>query len=587
MTCVRAALVALCGLLVFNVPAPTQTRPAAPSAARPTYLILIDVDSLDANDARKARILTGAFVDGLDPDDRVAILSVTSTPGAVEATTNRLTARAALESIVADGASQQANRMSLAEAIAVVTGDTRVIERLQKEAYEHRGGGLAPFSQRAKAVAWGVISPTNRLVIATTQLLGRTRDTSGRLTVVWLTNHLCSAGADADSGIAPLIKAAVAAHTPISIAVPTSAVSATAYDGYRSLAAATGGIVISGIGSIDTTAQALLKATAGPEGRRADPAGISELTSLRRCAERSAKGSAYLGLVEQYRAGDADAAVAALTSWTPLQLASDVVPLPSLAALEAAVAMHTEIGVRPGLTSRVHLLIARRALEAVWSRQPDNAVCHRCLLAIAAYSKEAVRDLRITDAGGDAAVMVALGSVLEVPTSLETQPGLDRADPPAADLSRAADLYRSALAIEPGFAEAQLRLGRVLGIQHHTGEAIAHLGRARLQTTDPRLLYLASLFLGEIREAMGDSKAATTAYRAAIQSRPDALAARVALARLLQASGRFNEAGQVLREKLAARPVRPPARDPWQEYFRGSPEDLARELSALRQAVRR
>ena len=579
----RSALLVACALLAV-LPGHARTRPVAPAVARPTYLILIDVDSLDAGDARKARILTGAFVDGLDPDDRVAILSVSSSPGTVEATTNRLAARAALEAIVAHGASQGAS-MSLAEAIAVVTGDTRVIERLQKEAMEGRAAGLAPFSLRAKAVAWGVISPTNRLVGATTQLLGRTRDTSGRLTVVWLTNHLCSGGADADSGIAPLIEAAVAAHTPISIVIPTDEAWATAYDGYRSLATATGGTVIRGIGSIDTAAQALLKATAGPEARRADPAGISELTSLRRCAERSAKGSAYLGLVEQYRTGDADAAVAALRSWTPLQLASDVVPLPSLSALEAAVALHTEAGIRSGL--QAHLDIARRAVGALKSRQMGSELCRLWTLVTAAYSRVTARSIDLADLGGDPAVVVALGSLLEVPTSLETQPGLDRVDPPVADLSRAADLYRNALAIDPGLAEARLRLGRVLGIQHHTGEAIAHLERARLETKDPRLFYLASLFLGEIHEATRDSKAATTAYRAAIQSRPDALAARVALARLLQASGRFNEAGQVLHEKLSAHPVQPPAPDPWQEYFRGWPEDVARELSALRRAVRK
>lgn len=212
-----------------------------------------------------------------------------------------------------------------------------------------------------------------------------------------------------------------------------------------------------------------------------------------------------------------------------------------------------------------------------------SALCRLWALVTAAYSKETARSIELAGLGGDAAVMVALGSVLEVPTSLETQPGLDRVDPPVANLSRAADLYRSALAIEPGFAEARLRLGRVLGIQHHTGEAIAHLERARLETKDPRLSYLASLFLGEIHEATRDSKAAATAYGEAIQSCPNALAARLALARLLQSAGRFAEAGRIVGENLSAPPGQPPARDPWQDYL----HSLEHELLALREAVRK
>jgi len=540
----RAALLALCGLLVFNVPGSDQTHPPAPAVARPSYLIVIDVNSLDAAEARTACILTGAFVDGLDPDDRVAItLSVSNVPVGVDATTRRLTMDAALQSIMASA---------------------------------------SPGSIVARSPVAGRDDP---LIATTTQLLQGTRVATSRFVVVWITNRIAASTGDPEGAFASLTQDAVAARAAISIVIPAN--NGPASDSYRSLAAATGGIVIARVGSVDAAAETLLNSTAGPEVRRSDPAGVSEMTSLRWAAEWQAAGSACRALVEQYRTGIADAAVSTFLSWSPARVASEIGPLPSVVDLQAAIALHTEAGVRRGLASRLHRGIARRAAKALSSRQQGAIVCRHALLAMSAYSREDLRGVEMPNAGDDAAMMVALGSVPEVPTSLETQPALDRADPPAADLARAADLYRSALAIEPGFAEARLRLGRVLGIQHHTGEAIAHLERARLRTTDARLLYLASLFLGEIQEAAGDSKAATTAYRAAIQSRPDALAARVALARLLQASGRFTEAGQVLREKLSARPVQRPARDPWQEYFRGSPEDLVRELSALRQAVRK
>ena len=66
----------------------------------PTYLVLIDTESFDEDQARKACAVAGAFVDGLDPDDRVAILSVASGTGQVEASRDRLAAGASLASIV-------------------------------------------------------------------------------------------------------------------------------------------------------------------------------------------------------------------------------------------------------------------------------------------------------------------------------------------------------------------------------------------------------------------------------------------------------------------------------------------------------
>ncbi|MGE5357836.1 MAG: tetratricopeptide repeat protein [Bacteroidales bacterium] len=553
--------------------------------SRPTYLILVDVDSLDQPDARKARILIGAFVDGLDPDDRVAILAVSGTASAVDPTTNRFAARAALESIEGRAVKPGAG-MSLAEAIAVLTGDRRMLDRLQTEATANRGRGQGSYWERAQTIASGVVGPTNRLVVATSQLLQRPRTDTGRLAIVWLTNHLTSFGGTTDPAIERLALQTTAAHARISIVVPTRGASANMYEGYQVLASLSGGAVLSGLGNIDSSAMSLLKSTAGPEPRRPDPAGVSELTSLRRCAERSASRSPYVALIEQYWHGDANGAVATLGTWTALQLTGGVTPPPSVAELEAAIALHTEAGVQGGQAWRVNLGIARRAVEALWSRQLGNAVCRQWVVTMSAYSREMVRGLQVAGPESDPPVLVALGAAYEVPPSLET-PGLDHVQSPTSDLSQAAELYRQALAKHASFVEARVRFGRVLGLLGEPQAAITELERVRTESKDPQLAYLASLFLGEIHEGSHNQKAALDAYRAAVLACPHGLAARAALARLLELSGQHVEATEVMRGQFAPIPGQAHARDPWQDYFHGSPDDLARELPALREAARK
>jgi hypothetical protein len=536
----RSALLVVLALLTLNVPDADQAPPPVP---RPTYLILMDVDSLDAGDARKACMLVGTFVDRLDPDDRFAIISVSSVTGVIDTTTNRLAAAGAIESIISRSATL--------------------------------GGRLADALSEADRVRVGF-----RLITATTPLLERPQQDAGRVVVVWITNRADLGAADPGNVLLRLERAAVARRATISTVVLANSHVGTSY---RHLATATGGVVISGVRSADTAAESLLKSSAGAKTRRADPAGISELTSLCRAVERRSTGSTYLGLVRRYRTGDADATVQAVMSWTPAQLASEVLPLPSLPDLEAAVALHTEAGVRSGL--QVHLGIARRAVEALMSRHLEDAFCRHWVLATVLSSKGTARSADAPDAGADAAITVARGSSLEFPTSadLETQAGFDRVDPPAGDLSRAVDLYRAALAMDEGFEEARLRLGRVLGMQHHDEEAIAQLERVRSQTRDARVSYLAALFVAEVHEAAGNDKAAIVAYRAANKSCPDALAARVGLAYLLRSSGQIEEADRILRERRPSAPSGSIARDPWQDYL----HPLERELSALRQAVRR
>jgi tetratricopeptide (TPR) repeat protein len=598
------------------------SRNAAQPVARPTYLILIDVDSLNALDIRQACIVTGAFVDGLDPDDRVAILALSMGGGSASATTDRLAAAHALESTIArpDGVTPAqsgfaasavtTNRVtatnrfdgldrvvSRADAVAVVHGDKKTLERLAREAQMVQpgtrtdkavlpdGAATTYWEERIRRYAETLLGQTasSPLIAATTKVLTSARPSAGRFVIVWMTNSTAMTATDPDRASA-LVKAAADARATLSIVVTTTFGDSAIQASLHRLATSTGGVFVAGIANVDTVVTTLISATAGPEPRRGDPAGVSELTSLRRCAEHAGDPSEYVPLVEQYRTADAGSAVNAIRAWTPERTVSEVAPLPSLADLQAAVALHLEAGVVNG--SSVHLGIARRATEAICSRQPGSAICRHWLLAMSAYSRQSVRDVRMEPAG-DASMLVALGSALELPASIETPPGLDRVQPPASDLLHAADLYRQALAKDASFTEARVRLGRVLSLLGQRQEAFAQLERARAEARDPRQVYLACLFLGDLQEAEGNSQAAVTAYRSAVEACPYALAARAALGRVLESRGQHADANQVVREQFAAPAGQLRGRDPWQDYVHGSPDDLARELIALREAVRK
>jgi len=120
----------------------------------------------------------------------------------------------------------------------------------------------------------------------------------------------------------------------------------------------------------------------------------------------------------------------------------------------------------------------------------------------------------------------------------------DRAlDLEATDPEAAADLYRQALQVEPGHAEAHLNLGRLL---HEAGElapAEAHY-RASL-ASDPGSAR-AAYNLGVALEDGGNPEEAADAYRAALDLDPALAVAHFNLSRLHEAAGRPAEALQHL-----------------------------------------
>ena len=121
------------------------------------------------------------------------------------------------------------------------------------------------------------------------------------------------------------------------------------------------------------------------------------------------------------------------------------------------------------------------------------------------------------------------------------------------ELHEAEGLFQRVLEPRPGYAEARMRHGRVLGgLAKHT-EAASELRRVVTALTDPQQLYYAELFLGAEEAALGNREAARAAYDRAAELFPQAQSPLLALSEIARRSGDRNGA---LRPSTAVRAVR-------------------------------
>jgi tetratricopeptide (TPR) repeat protein len=116
---------------------------------------------------------------------------------------------------------------------------------------------------------------------------------------------------------------------------------------------------------------------------------------------------------------------------------------------------------------------------------------------------------------------------------------------------QAASAFNAALALQPGWPEARVRLGRVLGLLGRHKEAAETLRRALDETSDLPLVYWGSVFLGAEEEALGRDADARTAYERARKLRPGAQAPSLALSQLARRAGDRSRAIAELRAVLA------------------------------------
>lgn len=155
---------------------------------------------------------------------------------------------------------------------------------------------------------------------------------------------------------------------------------------------------------------------------------------------------------------------------------------------------------------------------------------------------------------------------------------------PGTQLRRAEGYFRSALALDPHFVEARLRLGHVLLERGQLDEARLHFRQVLLATRDQVVTYLANLFAGAACDALDRRTEAASALERATTIAPTAQTPLLALSKLARRVG-DRRAALVALERLASLPADPAQRvDPWWNYLRSHAWDADQLLDNLRSA---
>lgn len=164
-----------------------------------------------------------------------------------------------------------------------------------------------------------------------------------------------------------------------------------------------------------------------------------------------------------------------------------------------------------------------------------------------------------------------------LPTGASIDVGSERVE-----LREAEGLFRRVLEIEPDYAEARLRYGRVLGALGKHAAAAGELRRAIGELAERQLRYYAELFLGGEEEALGNRDAARVAYEEAAGLYPLAQSPLLALSQLAR---RYGDRGGALRaiDRLFALPGedRTEKDDPWWWYYVAQARDADDLLEAM------
>jgi len=143
--------------------------------------------------------------------------------------------------------------------------------------------------------------------------------------------------------------------------------------------------------------------------------------------------------------------------------------------------------------------------------------------------------------------------------------------------------YTTAARVESVRPEALLRLGRVNLDLGKNDEALTALDGIEPAAKDSDVIYLARLFRGQALERLGKIDDARQSYTRALEVRPDAQTASVALAALEFRRGDKAAADQRVRQ-LLSRMAQPD--DPWWEYWPGDFRLGPDLMRAMREAMK-
>jgi tetratricopeptide (TPR) repeat protein len=177
----------------------------------------------------------------------------------------------------------------------------------------------------------------------------------------------------------------------------------------------------------------------------------------------------------------------------------------------------------------------------------------------------------------------ASGSVQAAARALESRADLkSEVGSVEAELELAEKFFRSALVADSQFAEARLRLGRVLGLLGRDDEATAQLRQTIPELKDSQLVYYAELFLGHEEAAMRRRVAAREHFERAAALYPRAQSPYLALGLLARAYGDRPAAVRSMKEVFAPPPYEEEREDPWWEYYKFHVRNTDALLAELR-----
>jgi len=338
----------------------------------------------------------------------------------------------------------------------------------------------------------------------------------------------------------------------------------------------------------------------------------------------------YRELIRQYAAGERALALGELQGLSAEQVGKELEavreevaragrcsscpPAPEILPLRAAVMLHTdrdEMDRRPILVSGeraptcgppVQAGLAEAALGLLLVDAPGREFARRWYLAMALRSLGDIcfdEGLRWTAAGlkkfaKDKELLLARGMLDEASVTLAPlrAPNAAALYPSEQEmvhdamldgrlrLTEAAGSFEDALAADPGFEEAALRLGRVRLRLNQQESAIRALASVLATSRDPRRLYLAHLFLGRAHEAAQRAPLAEREYQEALALDPRAQAAATALGHLRLMAGDPARAREIVDAALAR--AESHADDPFWEYSVGAGRQAEPLFEALR-----
>jgi tetratricopeptide (TPR) repeat protein len=220
--------------------------------------------------------------------------------------------------------------------------------------------------------------------------------------------------------------------------------------------------------------------------------------------------------------------------------------------MRVAALLHTELSTfnawgLPVETRVLHLEAAEGLVELIPS---EKAFARDWFLTVAYFhhgSNLEVSRHYLEEAGrrfpDDAEVLLATGVTYETAAAFDKDRGMFR---------QAETFYRRAIRADSDLEEAHLRLGKVLLERggNRAEEAMREFEWVVQHSSDPYLLYLANLFLGDLHKREKRFGRAVECYRAAVDSEPRWQTAHISLSYALRATGDRAAARKVMQKAL-------------------------------------